>query len=55
MPGRYRQTQTQVAWQQITTFLQSVFNGEWNKERAIWRFESDSSIHYDFTKHKRWE
>ena len=55
MPGRYRQSQTQVAWQQITTFLQSVFNGEWSKERAIWRFESDSSIHYDFTKHKRWE
>jgi carboxymethylenebutenolidase len=55
MPGRYRQSQTQAAWQQITTFLKSVFNGEWSKERAIWRFESDSSIHYDFTKHKRWE
>jgi carboxymethylenebutenolidase len=55
MPGRYRLSQTQVAWHQITTFLKSVFNGEWSRERAIWRFESDSSIHYDFTKNKRWE
>jgi len=55
MPGRYRLSQTQVAWNQITTFLNSVFNGEWSKERAIWRFESDTSIHYDFTKNKRWE
>jgi carboxymethylenebutenolidase len=55
MPGRYRLTQTQVAWHQITSFLKSVFNGEWNKERAIWRFESDTSIHYDFSKNKRWE
>ena len=55
MPGRYRQSQAWAAWKQITTFLQSVFNGEWNQERALWRFESDSSIHYDFAKHKRWE
>jgi carboxymethylenebutenolidase len=55
MPGRYRPAQTEAAWNQITSFLQSIFAGSWNKERAIWRFESDSSIHYDFTKNKRWE
>ncbi len=55
MPGRFRPTQTQAAWNQITSFLKSAFNGEWNKERAIWRIESDTSIHYDFTKNKRWE
>jgi carboxymethylenebutenolidase len=55
MPGRYRLSQAQVAWHQITSFMKSVFNGEWSRERAIWRFESDSSVHYDFTKNKRWE
>ena len=55
MPGRYRAAQAQAAWEQITSFLKSYFEGEWNKERAIWRFESDTSIHYDFTKNKRWE
>jgi carboxymethylenebutenolidase len=55
MPGRYRPAQTGVAWNQITSFLKSVFAGSWNKERASWRFESDSSVHYDFTKNKRWE
>jgi carboxymethylenebutenolidase len=55
MPGRYRAGQTQAAWSQITAFLRSVFAGQWNTERAIWRFESDSSVNYDFTKNKRWE
>jgi carboxymethylenebutenolidase len=55
MPGRYRPAQTEAAWNQITSFLQSIFAGSWNKERVIWRFESDSSVHYDFTKNKRWE
>jgi carboxymethylenebutenolidase len=55
MPGRFRPAQTQAAWNQITSFLKSAFNGEWNRERAIWRFESDTSVHYDFTKNKRWE
>jgi carboxymethylenebutenolidase len=55
MPGRFRPTQTQAAWKQITSFLKSAFDGEWSKERAVWRFESDTSVHYDFTKNKRWE
>src|SRR5919108_5086349 len=55
MPGRFRPAQAQSACNQITSFLKSVFSGEWNKERALWRFESDSSVNYDFTKNKRWE
>jgi carboxymethylenebutenolidase len=55
MPGRYRAAQSDAAWKQITSFLQSVFAGEWKKDRAIWRFAADSSVDYDFTKMKRWE
>ena len=55
MPGRYRQPQSDAAWQQITTFLQSVFAGEWKNDRAIWHVDSDSAVDYDFAKMKRWE
>jgi carboxymethylenebutenolidase len=54
MPGRYRPAQTDTAWSQITAFLTAVFDGRWSKDRAIWRFESDTSVHYDFSKNKRW-
>ena len=55
MPGRFRPEPAQAAWKQITTFLEAVFHGKFNKERAVWRFESESSVDYDFTKMKRWE
>lgn len=55
MPGRYRQPQSDAAWNQITSFLKSVFAGEWKKDRVTWRFEADSSVNYDFTAMKRWE
>ncbi|MSP41109.1 MAG: hypothetical protein EXR70_21685 [Deltaproteobacteria bacterium] len=55
MPGRYRQPQSDAAWNQITSFLTSVFAGEWKKERATWRFEADSSLDYNFAAMKRWE
>jgi len=55
MPGRYRELQSNAAWNQIASFLKSVFAGEWRKDRIIWRFEADSSADYDFTKMKRWE
>lgn len=55
MPGRYRQPQSDAAWNQITSFLKSVFAGEWKKDRATWRFEADSSLDYDFSTMKRWE
>ncbi len=54
MPGRYRQAQSDAAWSQITGFLKSAFDGAWNKDRAIWRFESNTSTQYDFSKMKRW-
>ena len=55
MPGRYRPAAAEAAWQQISSFLQSVFAGAWKTDRAIWRFAADSSVNYDFTKMKRWE
>ncbi|HEX9455776.1 MAG TPA: dienelactone hydrolase family protein [Candidatus Binatia bacterium] len=55
MAGRYRQPQSDAAWNQITSFLKSVFAGEWKKDRVMWRFEADSSVNYDFTAMKRWE
>jgi carboxymethylenebutenolidase len=55
MPGRYRPAQSEAAWNQISSFLSAVFAGEWKKDRAIWRFEADSSVDYDFTRMKRWE
>lgn len=55
MPGRYREAQTQAAWSQILGFLDVVLNQGWNNERVIWHLESDTSVHYDFTKNRRWE
>jgi len=55
MPGRYRAAQTQAAWSQILSFLDVVLNKGWNTERVIWHFESDTSVHYDFTKNRHWE
>ena len=55
MPGRYRQAQSDAAWNQITSFLKSAFAGEWKKDRATWRFDADSSVNYDFATMKRWE
>ena len=55
MPGRFRPDQAAAAWNQITSFLASVFAGAWQNGRAIWRFDADSSLDYDFTKMKRWE
>jgi carboxymethylenebutenolidase len=54
MPGRYRPEQATAAWKQIISFLNTVLDKEWDRERVIWRFESDISTNYDFTKHKRW-
>jgi len=55
MPGRFRAAQADAAWSQIVSFLEAIFAGEWKQDRAIWRFEADSSVDYDFTKMKRWE
>ena len=55
MLGRYRAAQSQAAWSQILSFLDAVLNKGWNKERVIWRLESDTSVYYDFSKNRRWE
>lgn len=55
MPGRFRPVAAQPAWTQIISFLNSVFAGEWARDRAIWRFTADSAVDYDFAKMKRWE
>ncbi len=55
MPGRYRAAQAEAAWNQITSFLDAVSSGKHPKDRVVWRFESDASVDYDFTKMKRWE
>jgi carboxymethylenebutenolidase len=55
MPGRFRPDQANAAWKQIASFLESVFAGKWQKGRAVWRFNADSSLDYDFSKMKRWE
>ena len=55
MPGRFRPAQAEAAWNQITSFLAAVFAGKWDKNRAIWRFDADTSLDYDFSKMKRWE
>ena len=55
MPGRYRRSQSDAAWTQITSFLQTVFTGEQKSDRAVWRFEANTSVNYDFSSMKRWE
>jgi len=55
MPGRFRAAQAEAAWNQITSFLGSAFAGEWKTDRAIWRFDADTAVNYDFAAMKRWE
>jgi len=55
MPGRYRTVQSQAAWSQILSFLDVTLTKGWDNERVIWHLESDTSIHYDFRKNRRWE
>jgi hypothetical protein len=55
MPGCYRAAQTQAAWNRILSCLDVVLNRWWNRERVIWHLESDTLVHYDFTKNRRWE
>lgn len=53
MPGRYRPKQARAAWEQILSFLNTVLNIGWDRERVVWHFDSDISPNYDFTKYKR--
>jgi carboxymethylenebutenolidase len=55
MPGRYRKPQADAGWAAQQRFLSKVFAGGYDAKRASWRFESDSSLGYDFTKNVRME
>ena len=37
------------------SFLREVFAGEWKPDQVRWRFESESSVNYDFSKNVRQE
>ena len=53
MPGRYRQRQAEEVWFQIIHFLEKVAAGAYPPGRVRWRFESDISTSYDFSKNVR--
>ena len=53
MPGRYRPRETGLVREQILDFMERVYAGEFPKDRAIWRFESNIDTTYDFTKKVR--
>jgi carboxymethylenebutenolidase len=54
MPGRYRKAQAEAGWAAQQHFLAEVFAGVWDSG-VRWRFESDSSRDYDFSKNVRLE
>ncbi len=53
MPGRYRPKESEQAWSMILDFMERVHAGEFPKDRAVWRFQSDIAPDYDFTKKVR--
>jgi hypothetical protein len=52
MLGRYRPTQAKTRLKKNMSFLNRLFDGSWNRERAFWRFEGNTSPKYDFSEHK---
>ena len=55
MPGRYRKPQAEAGWTAQQRFLSEVLAGDYDPKRVKWRFESDSTTDYDFTKNVRLE
>jgi carboxymethylenebutenolidase len=55
MPGRYRKEAAKDAWNVMIGFLRRCFNGPWDKERIVCKYESDYSKRYDFSKNVRFE
>jgi carboxymethylenebutenolidase len=53
MPGRYRQREAEEVWFQIIHFLEKAAAGAYPADRVRWRFESDISTSYDFSKNVR--
>ena len=50
MPGRYRPRESELVWERILDFMERVYAGEFPKDRAIWRFDSNIDPTYDFNK-----
>ena len=48
--GRYRPQEAEEAWQMMTSFFRDVFAGKWDAGRAVWRFESDVAVDYDYAR-----
>jgi carboxymethylenebutenolidase len=55
MPGRYRKDAAKDAWSVMMGFLKKCFNGAWDKDRIVCKYESDYSKRYDFSKNVRLE
>jgi carboxymethylenebutenolidase len=53
MPGRYCPQEAEQAWNLILSFLQRVGAGAYPSDRVRWRFESDISTSYDYSKNVR--
>lgn len=55
MPGRYRKEAANDAWKLMLSFLRKCFAGGWDKDRISCTYQSDYSVHYDFSKNVRLE
>jgi len=55
MPGRYRKQQADSGWAAQQRFLSDVFGPGYDRKAIRWRFESESSPTYDFSKNVRQE
>ena len=55
MPGRYREAESEKAWETLLAFLDDVFVKGWPNGRVVWDFLSSKSRDYDFSKNKRLE
>ncbi len=55
MPGRYRQPESEASWALMIDFLDRVRRGYFPRDKAVWRFESEASLDYDFSKNVRLE
>lgn len=55
MPGRYRETQAKAAWAHQQAFLAEVLAPAYDAGKVTWRFESEISRDYDFSRNVRLE
>jgi carboxymethylenebutenolidase len=53
MPGRYRPEAAHAAWDMLFRFLKQTLDQDWDAERVVWEFDSDTPATYDFTKNTR--